>query len=107
MRFIVFVIDEVSNSADTDEIERIDSFNDSLRVNGHWVFAAGIGDPSTAHLIDGRGDSDLISADSLFAETSFYSGFWIIEANDQDEAERLAVEGSRACNRRVELRPFL
>ncbi|MBB5616808.1 hypothetical protein BJ959_000304 [Chryseoglobus frigidaquae] len=34
------------------------------------------------------------------------SGFWIIEAPDRDAALALAAEGSRACNRVVELRPF-
>nr|WP_243738797.1 hypothetical protein [Microcella frigidaquae] len=36
----------------------------------------------------------------------YVSGFWIIEAPDRDAALALAAEGSRACNRVVELRPF-
>ena len=35
------------------------------------------------------------------------SGFWIFEAADLDVALKLAAEGSKHCNRRVELRPFL
>jgi hypothetical protein len=34
-------------------------------------------------------------------------GFWIMEAPDLDVALKLAAEGSRACNRKVEVRPFL
>jgi riboflavin biosynthesis pyrimidine reductase len=34
-------------------------------------------------------------------------GFWIIEAADLDVALKLAAEGSKACNRKVEVRPFL
>ncbi|WP_455430608.1 hypothetical protein [Paractinoplanes durhamensis] len=37
----------------------------------------------------------------------FIIGFWIIEAADLDVALRLAADGSRACNRKVEVRPFL
>ncbi|MEY3115626.1 MAG: hypothetical protein RL611_340, partial [Actinomycetota bacterium] len=37
----------------------------------------------------------------------YISGIWIIEADDQAEAEVLAAEGSMACNRKVELRPLL
>jgi hypothetical protein len=35
------------------------------------------------------------------------SGFWIIEAPGLDVALKLAAAGSKACNRRVEVRPFL
>jgi hypothetical protein len=37
----------------------------------------------------------------------YLAGFWIIEAFDLDVALRLAAEGSKACNRKVEVRPFL
>jgi hypothetical protein len=37
----------------------------------------------------------------------YLGGFWIIEAPDLDVALRLASEGSRACNRKVEVRPIL
>jgi hypothetical protein len=41
-------------------------------------------------------------------ETKEYiAGFWIIEAPDLDVALELATGGSKACNRRVEVRPFL
>jgi hypothetical protein len=33
--------------------------------------------------------------------------FWIIEAPDLDVALTLAAEGSKACDRKVEVRPFL
>ena len=36
----------------------------------------------------------------------FLGGFWIIEAANLDVALKLATEGSKACNRKVELRPF-
>jgi hypothetical protein len=35
------------------------------------------------------------------------SGFWIIQADSLEQAQALAAEGSKACNRKVELRPFL
>jgi hypothetical protein len=41
-------------------------------------------------------------------ETKEYlAGFWVIEAADLDAALELAAEGSRHCNRKVEVRPFL
>jgi hypothetical protein len=46
--------------------------------------------------------------DGPFLESKEYLvGFWIIEAADLDEALKLATAGSKACNRKVEVRPFL
>jgi len=46
--------------------------------------------------------------DGPFVESKEYlGGFWIMEAADLDVALALAAEGSKACNRRVEVRPFL
>jgi hypothetical protein len=107
MRYIIFVIDSVSNSGTGDEMAEIDEFNERLQRDGHWVTAAGIGAPGTATLIDNRDGVGSISDDSLFDGPDFYSGFWIIDVPDGGVAETLALAGSRACNRRVELRPYL
>ena len=107
MRFIIYVIDDQSNSGTDEEMTEIDKFNDRLKVDGHWVLAAGIGAPSTATLIDNRGGVSLSRAGSLFESMEYYSGFWIIETKDLHTAQSLASEGSKCCNRKVELRPFL
>lgn len=107
MQYLVSVIDDTPSSATTDEMAAIRVFNEGLQADGHWVFAGGLGAPSTATVIDGRGAEAMIT-DGPFAETKeWLSGFWVIEAPDLDVALRLAAEGSRACNRRVEVRPFL
>jgi hypothetical protein len=107
VRSIIFVIDDTSGSASGDEMTAIDAFNDSLQADGHWVMAAGIAAPSHAEVIDGRHGHESIRAGSLFDGTEYFSGFWIVETDDLETARRLASAGSRACNRRVELRPFL
>jgi hypothetical protein len=85
----------------------IDAFNQQLKTNGNWVFAGGLGSPSTATVIDNRGDEPVFT-DGPFVESKEYlAGFWVMEAPDLDVALKLAAEGSRACNRRVEVRPFL
>ncbi len=105
VRFILFVVDTVSGSGTTDEMTRIDAFNDRLRDGGMWVMAAGIAGPDSARVVDGRRGTS--TAGSAFPGPDFYSGFWIIDAPDRDVAESLARAGSDACGRRVELRPFL
>jgi hypothetical protein len=85
----------------------IDVFNDRLQADGHWVFAGGLGAPVSATVIDNRG-AETIFTDGPFLESKEYlAGFWIIEAADLDVALKLASEGSKACNRKVEVRPFL
>ena len=107
MKFIIFVIDGGVNTASPNEMQEIDAFNDKLRENGNWIYAAGIGDPKSATFLDFRGSSGSVTLGSLNQASEHYSGFWLIEAKSHDEALELAKEGSHACNRKVELRPFL
>lgn len=107
MRYIIFVIDSASNTVVGNEIAAIDAFNDQLRQGGNWIYAAGIADPAKAHIVDNRDDADLVNPGSLFTESEHYSGFWLIEAESDSLAITLAKAGSKACNRKVELRPFL
>jgi hypothetical protein len=107
MQYLVSVIDDTAGLATPDEMAAIDVFNDRLIAEGHWVFAGGLGFPDTATVIDNRGEQALFS-DGPFVESKEYlAGFWIIEAADLDVALKLAAEGSKHCNRKVEVRPFL
>ena len=107
MQYLVSVIfDDAAGLATTDEAATIDVFNDRLVADGHWVFAGGLAAPSSATVIDNRGTETLV-IDGPFVESKEYlAGFWIIEAADLDVALKLAAEGSKACNRKVEVRPF-
>jgi hypothetical protein len=107
MRFIIFVIDGPGNPANSDEMSQIDAFNEKLQSNGHWITAAGIQPGAQATVIDNRDNKGEVKPGSLFDAPEFYSGFWIIEAESAEEGLQLAKEGSRACNRKVELRPYI
>lgn len=114
MQYLVSVIFESDGPATLEaqlatpeEDAAIDVFNERLQAEGHWVFAGGLGEPATATVIDNRGAEPLFT-DGPFVESKEYLvGFWIIEAPDLDVALALAAEGSKACNRKVEVRPFL
>ena len=107
MKFIIFVIDSRSNTASGNEIADIDAFNAMLVEKKYWVMAAGINDPDSAVLIDNRQDAAIVNKGSLFDAKEHYSGFWIVDVESAEVAKELALAGSRACNRKVELRPFL
>jgi hypothetical protein len=108
MQYLVSVIaDTPDPSADAREMAAIDVFNDRLKAEGHWVFAGGLGSPDPATVIDNRGGEAVVT-DGPFVESKEYlAGFWVIEAADLEVALKLAAEGSKACNRKVEVRPFL
>src|SRR6476620_10983674 len=107
MQYLVSVIDDGAGAATASEMAAIDAFNDRLRAEGHWVFAGGLGSPDPATVIDNR-NGEAVITDGPFVESKEYlAGFWIIEAPDLDVAVRLATEGSKACNRKVEVRPLL
>ena len=107
MQYLVSVIDDTAGLATTDESAAIDVFNERLQAEGHWVFAGGLASPDTATTIDNRGGEAMLTDGPFLESKEFLGGFWVIEAADLDVALALAAEGSRACNRKVEVRPFL
>ena len=107
MQYLVSVIDEKTNSGTDEEMVAIDAVNERLRTGGHWVFAAGLAAPESATVIDGRGDEPVFTDGPFVESKEHIAGFWIIDAPDLDVALELMAAGSKACNRRVEVRPFL
>jgi hypothetical protein len=107
MQYLVSVIDDGAGTATHSEMAAIDAFNDRLQADGQWVFAAGLASPSAATVIDNR-NGEAVFTDGPFVESKEYlAGFWILEAADLDVALKLAAEGSKHCNRKVEVRPIL
>jgi hypothetical protein len=104
MQYLISVIGEGADVATPDEEAAVDVFNERLQSEGRWVFAGGLGAATT---IDNRGEEAIVTDGPFLESKEYLAGFWIIEAADLDEAHKLATEGSKACNRKVEVRPFL
>jgi hypothetical protein len=107
MQYLVSVIAD-GTEVDSPEVEAaIDAFNERLQAGGYWVFAAGAGGPNTATVVDNRSGKAVIT-DGPFVETKEHmAGFWVWDVPDFDVVLKLAVEASKACNRRLEVRPLL
>jgi hypothetical protein len=100
------VIHDQAGLATPEEDAAIDVFNERLQAEGNWVFAGGLASPDTATIIDNRGEEALVTDGPFIESKEYLAGFWIIEAPDLDVALALATEGSKACNRKIEVRPF-
>ena len=82
------------------------AFNDKLQAAGYWVFAGGLAPASTATVVDGQGETPVLSDGPYLETKEVIGGFWVIDAPDLDVALKLAAEGSKACRGKVEVRPF-
>ena len=107
MQYLVSVIHDSASLATPEEMAAIDVFNDRLQAEGHWVFAGGLAAPSSATVIDNRGEEAMFTDGPFLESKEHLAGFWIIVAPDLDVALKLAAEGSKDCNRKIEVRPFL
>lgn len=104
MRFLLAVIDHEGNAGNADEMAAIDAFNERLVAAGHWIMACGVEGASSAVVVDNRGGAGEVDYGPVNNNVEFMSGFWLISADSHAQAVELALEGSRCCNRRVEVR---
>ena len=108
MRFLINVIESIDRPAHSrQEIDAIDAFNNEMVAAGERVLAVGIASPENSIQIDNRDGQVNYIKESLTDSSEYISGIWIIDVPNQEIALGLAARGSKACNRRVELRPLL
>ena len=107
MQFIISVIDTQTRPPHTpEEMKAIDDFNLKIEEAGQRVFACGMDAPETATVFDHRDGNSASTAGAHHQTSEYFSGFWIVKVDSLETAQRLAAEGSKACNRKVELRPL-
>jgi hypothetical protein len=106
VRYLISAIDDKSTSPTREELAATGAYMDRLQADGHFVFAGGLAPPGTATVVDNRGEEALFTDGPFLESKEYLGGFWIVEAPDLDVALKLAAEASKACNRKVEVRPF-
>src|SRR5690606_41911486 len=94
MQYLVSVIDDKPGSATSDEMTAIDTFNDRLRADGHWVFDGGPASPGTATVADKRGGELLITDGPFLEPEERRAGSRAMQAADADAAVELAADAS-------------
>lgn len=83
---------------------QVGAFNEKVTAQGRWVFGGGLLPADTATVIDAAKDS--ITDGPYLEGKEHIGGFWVLTAEDLDEAIALAREASAACEGPVEVRPF-
>ena len=85
----------------------VDAFNAELQATGKWVFGGGLYPADTATVVKVGDTGDVLTTDGPFSEAKEHiGGFWIISADDLDEALAWAAKATVACRGAVEVRPF-
>ncbi|MBU3692263.1 MAG: hypothetical protein FGM47_01940 [Candidatus Nanopelagicaceae bacterium] len=108
MRFLLSVVDtQVRSPHSPEEIAAIDAFNEKLVAANQRRLAIGLESPKDAVVVDARGGQISSKPGPLVDSNEFAAGIWIIEVDSKEQALELAVEGSKACNRKIELRPII
>ncbi|ADB33445.1 YCII-related protein [Kribbella flavida DSM 17836] len=95
-------------SIDPAELEQlmaeVGAFNTALQDSGAFRFAGGLMPPSTATTVDATGDGPEFTPGPFATASEYLGGFWVIEADNDDDAIGWAKRASRVLRSRVEVR---
>ena len=87
-------------------MERVAAVEADMDASGTFVFGGALHGPDAATVVR-KSDDDLLMTDGPFAESKEHiGGFYIINADDLDEAVAWAGKVVNAINHPIEVRPF-
>ena len=87
-------------------MKRVAALEEEMDANGAFVFGGALHGPEAATVVD-VSHGDFVMTDGPFVETKEHmGGFYIINADDLDEALAWAGKTAKATNHPIEVRPF-
>ena len=87
-------------------MQRVIDLEADMDASGTFLFGGGLHGPDAATVVRST-DGDAVMTDGPFAESKEHiAGFYVIEAEDLDEALGWAEKVSTAIGRPIEVRPF-
>jgi hypothetical protein len=87
-------------------MDRVNALETQMKASGTFVFGGRLHDPDAATVVS-ISDGSLIMTDGPFAESKEHiGGFYIINADDLDDALAWAGKVVEAINAPIEVRPF-
>ncbi len=105
----VYHPDDYDPSVETEAtIEKIHALNRELIAAGARKFACGLSPAGNAKSLRVQPDGKVLVIDGPYTETKEHiGGFWILEADNMDEALAWARKGAVACRASGEVREIL
>jgi hypothetical protein len=86
---------------------QISALNDELKAAGVWVFGGRLHEPEATSVVRKSGDK-VLTVDGPFAESKEHiGGFYLIEADNLDEALAWASKTSEVVRKPIEVRVFV
>ena len=111
MKYVLFVYQDeaASKAASQDQLaaslERFNRFHQEIIESGHMLDAQRLQHSDTATTVKVRG-GDVLATDGPYAETKEQlGGFYLIEANNLEEAVNIAARVPTAESGHIEIRP--
>jgi len=87
-------------------MERVIALEAEMDETGTFVFGGALHGPDAATVV-GASDGDVVMTDGPFAESKEHiGGFYVINADDLDDALAWAGKVAHATNHPIEVRPF-
>ncbi len=87
-------------------MQRLIALEAEMEEAGTFVFGGGLHGTDAATVVD-TADGEVLVTDGPFAEAKEHiAGFYIINADDLDDALRWAGKVAEAIGRKIEVRPF-
>ena len=83
-------MNEFGNYGSQEEMEKAfaatDAFNEQLKADGYWVFAGGLEAASAATVVDGQGETPVMTDGPYLESKELIGGFAIIDVGSLAEA---------------------
>lgn len=94
-------------SEDETMAREIDALNDEMTAAGIRVFVGGLQPPGSAKSLRRMPDGKVILADGPYLQGGEHvGGFWVLAADNLDDALAWGRKAAVACRASVEVRPF-
>jgi hypothetical protein len=86
--------------------KQIQVLNEELKSAGAWVFSGRLHQPDTATVVR-MSEGELVTTDGPFVESKEHlGGFYVVEAEDLDDALAWASKATAAVGKPIEVWPF-
>lgn len=87
-------------------MERVHALEDEMKSKGSWVFGGRLDATDTATVVRAY-DAEVLMTDGPFAESKEHiGGFYIVTAENLDDALAWGAKTSAAIGKPIEVRPF-